>query len=105
MHESRYSPPGLVAFATSLFGAAGCDGDKAATIAHYLVEADLMGHTTHGLAQAADYLDQLRTGAMQATGDPKVTRDRTAAVTWDGGYLPGPWLVARAIDIAAERAR
>src|SRR3954466_802617 len=100
MHESRYSPPGLVAFATSLFAAAGCDGDKPATIARYLVEADLMGHTTHGLAQAADYLDHLRAGAMRATGAPKVTGDRPAAITWDGGYLPGPWLVARAIDVA-----
>jgi L-lactate dehydrogenase len=26
-------------------------------------------------------------------------------VTWDGRYLPGPWLVVRAIDLACERIR
>jgi LDH2 family malate/lactate/ureidoglycolate dehydrogenase len=100
----RYNPQALVAFARALFHASGCDDDKAGIIAHYLVEGDLMGHTTHGLAQAPDYLAELKSGAMRVEGSPEVVSDRNAAVTWDGDYLPGVWLTAKAIDLAVERA-
>src|SRR5262249_53674022 len=36
---------------------------------------------------------------------PEVVSDRPAAVTWDGRSLPGVWLTAKALDLAAERAR
>jgi len=31
--------------------------------------------------------------------------DRGSAVTWDGRYLPGPWLVIKAMDLAFERVK
>jgi LDH2 family malate/lactate/ureidoglycolate dehydrogenase len=93
-----------VAYATALFAAAGCDGDKPATVAAGLVEADLLGHTTHGLGLAPAYLRELESGAMTPRGEPAVVADRGAAVTWDGRRLPGVWLTARAVDLAAERA-
>jgi L-lactate dehydrogenase len=52
----RYRAADLVAYAAELFAAAGCDGDKPGVIAAGLVEADLLGHTTHGLALAPAYL-------------------------------------------------
>ena len=103
-NEVRYRAADLVAYATALFAAAGCDGDKPATVAAGLVEADLLGHTTHGLGLAPAYLRELESGAMTARGEPAVVADRGAAVTWDGRRLPGVWLTARAVDLAAERA-
>src|SRR4051812_29119847 len=50
--DARFPPAALVEYAAPLFAAAGCDGDKPATIAAGLVEADLLGHTTHGLQLA-----------------------------------------------------
>jgi L-lactate dehydrogenase len=46
----------VLPFVTRLFEAAGLDADKASTVAEVLTEADLMGHTTHGLALAPRYL-------------------------------------------------
>jgi L-lactate dehydrogenase len=43
----------MLGFATALFPRAGLDADKADTVAAILVEGDLLGHTTHGLALAA----------------------------------------------------
>jgi LDH2 family malate/lactate/ureidoglycolate dehydrogenase len=103
--QTRYRAADLVAFARGLFAAAGCDGDKPQVIAEYLVEADLMGHTTHGLQLAAGYLGEIEAGAMKTTGAPAVVADRGAAVTWDGGTLPGVWLTVRAIDLGIERAQ
>jgi L-lactate dehydrogenase len=42
---------------------------------------------------------------MEKAGQPKVLRDRPAALTWDGRRLPGPWLVVNAIEAAVGRAR
>jgi LDH2 family malate/lactate/ureidoglycolate dehydrogenase len=102
--DARYRAADLIDFAASLFAAAGCDGDKPRTIAEGLVEADLLGHTTHGLQLAPVYLNDLESGSMAARGEPEVVADRGAAVTWDGRRLPGVWLTAKAVDLAAERA-
>jgi LDH2 family malate/lactate/ureidoglycolate dehydrogenase len=102
----RYPAEGLVALATTLLQRAGLDGDKAGTVAEILVEADLLGHTTHGLALLGQYLDELHAGRMARDGRWDVHAAGGAVETWDGRRLPGPWLVAhaaaRAETLAAE---
>jgi LDH2 family malate/lactate/ureidoglycolate dehydrogenase len=97
----RYAAADLITFATQLLARAGLT--YAATVAEILVEADLMGHSTHGLNLLPAYLRELETGAMTKSGEPIIVNDTGAAVTWDGSYLPGPWLVTTAIDLAMER--
>jgi LDH2 family malate/lactate/ureidoglycolate dehydrogenase len=101
---ARYRAGDLIEYATSLFAAAGCDGDKPRTIAAGLVEADLLGHTTHGLQLAPVYLGDLESGGMTARGEPDVVADRGAAVTCDGKRLPGVWLTTKAVELAVDRA-
>ena len=104
MSQPRYRPAELIDFAAALFAASGCDGDKPRIIAAGLVEADLLGHTTHGLQLAPAYLAELASGAMAGQGGPTVLNDRSAAVTWDGRRLPGVWLTAKAVELACDRA-
>jgi LDH2 family malate/lactate/ureidoglycolate dehydrogenase len=87
-----------------LLAAAGMDADKAAVVAEMLVEADLIGHSTHGTGLVAGYLDALASGEMNGSGGYEVVADRGACVTWRGHRLPGAWLVQRALDLACERA-
>lgn len=94
----------LIEFASSLFKAAGMDADKADTVGRLLILTDMMGRRTHGLAMAPLYLAEISKGAMQVTGQPEVIKDTGATVVWDGGYLPGQWLVNRAIEMALPRA-
>ena len=101
----RHTAPQLVAFASALFSRAGLDAGKARISAEILVEADLLGHTTHGLALLALYLGEIEKGSMTKTGEPLVLADLPAAVTWDGRRLPGPWLTVRALDLAMARAK
>jgi LDH2 family malate/lactate/ureidoglycolate dehydrogenase len=71
-----------------------------------LVEGDLLGHDTHGLALLAPYLGELENGLDGAgTEAHRVLNERSATALWDGGRLPGPWLTLRAIDEAIERAQ
>jgi L-lactate dehydrogenase len=101
----RYSAPDLVAFAAALLGGAGLGREKAAAIAEILVEGDLLGHSTHGLQLLAPYLADIEKGGMSKEGEPDVLADFPSAVTWDGRHLPGPWLIAKALALATDRAR
>jgi LDH2 family malate/lactate/ureidoglycolate dehydrogenase len=101
----RYDAAVLVEFAKSLLSAAGMPGDRAADVADILVEADLLGHDTHGLQLLASYLQHIEAGQMKLQGEPITLADHGAVVTWDGQRLPGPWLVLRAMEVAMEKAR
>jgi LDH2 family malate/lactate/ureidoglycolate dehydrogenase len=102
---ARYAATDLIAFATTLLGRAGLEEAKAVAVAEVLVEGDLRGHNTHGLALLGGYLADLEKGAMTKAGEPRVIADFPAAVTWDGNRLPGPWLVRQALEVAVKRAR
>lgn len=101
----RFAARALRDYATDLLRAAGLEAEKASVLAEILVEGDLLGHSTHGLALLPAYLDELARGSMRKEGAPQVIADFPAAVTWDGQRLPGPWLTVRGIDLACERAR
>jgi LDH2 family malate/lactate/ureidoglycolate dehydrogenase len=100
-----YRADDLVAFTSGLFIASGLNKEQADTVGALLVEADLMGHTTHGLQLAGAYLGALGNGSMTATGEPEVIADRGSAVTWDGKRLSGVWLTAKALDLGIQRAK
>ncbi len=102
---ARYAADALRSTAAAMLSAAGMDVVFARAVATVLVEGDLLGHDTHGLALLAPYLDELEAGTMQGHGDYEVVSERAAAALWDGGRLPGPWLTLRAVDDAIERAQ
>jgi LDH2 family malate/lactate/ureidoglycolate dehydrogenase len=101
----RHAADTLTAFARRLLGAAGLDEQIAQDVATTLVEGDLLGHDTHGLALLAGYLGEIERGGMARSGSHDVVNARGAAALWDGRRLPGPWLVIRAMEAAAAMAR
>ena len=105
MTEERWRVADLLGYAKALLAAAGFEPEKAEVTARLLVEADLLGHTTHGLQLLAPYIGAAEAGSMRLTGEPTVIADRPAALTWDGERLPGVWLTDKALGVAIERAR
>jgi LDH2 family malate/lactate/ureidoglycolate dehydrogenase len=100
-----YRADALVAYADALLQKAGLAAPMAASVARTLVEGDLLGHDTHGLALLAGYAKELEAGGMARAGAPEVLSDRPAAVLWDGRRLPGPWLMEQGLDLLIPRAR
>jgi L-lactate dehydrogenase len=94
----------LAAFAEACGRAAGLGPAQAGAVAEVLLEGDLMGHDTHGLALLAPYLDSLAAGDMRGEGEPEVTSATPVVAHWDGRKLPGPWLTRRAIAEASKAA-
>jgi L-lactate dehydrogenase len=102
-NSPRYRAEDLRSFASSLLIASGMDVERSRIIAEVLLEGDLLGHTTHGLQLLPLYLDAIERKWLQLTGEPESIVDRGSAVTWDGCWLPGPWLVRTALDLAFAR--
>ncbi len=100
----RYGAPDLERLAREVLVAAGLEREKADVVARGLLEGDLMGASTHGLALLPGYVDELENGEMTAAGDPEVLRDFGATALWDGRYLPGVWLTREAGLEASRRA-
>ena len=102
-----YAADALVDFARMLLVRSGVRDDIAADVASVLVDGDLLGHTTHGLALLPAYLGEIERGTMLRNGAATVVNGRPSAETWDGHRLPGPWLTLQALDraivLAAEQ--
>jgi LDH2 family malate/lactate/ureidoglycolate dehydrogenase len=103
-HTQLFAAPDLLSFAEALFKAAGLPSERAAIVAEVLVEGDLMGHSTHGLQLIPRYLEAIAKDAVTRHGNPNIIADHDTALTLDGCYLPGPWLVREAMDVAFKRA-
>lgn len=101
----RYAHAALLDHATALGARAGLAEDRARTQAEMLLESDLMGHTTHGLNLLPGLLDDIVNGKMKTSGEPRVLGDYPAALHWDGEFLPGTWLMVRAIAAAKQKLR
>ena len=100
----RYLAEQLESFSYQLLVAAGLQDDLARDVAQVLLEGDLMGHDTHGLALLAPYLGEIERGQMACSGTPTRVSGRAAAELWDGQRLPGPALVRRGLERAAQMA-
>ncbi len=103
--SERFLVSALTEFAQQLLQKAGLSKEQATVVAGTLIDGDLLGHDTHGLALLIPYITEIEKGTMSTSGEPKVISDRPAAMVWDGKRLPGPWLVHKGIDALIPRAR
>jgi LDH2 family malate/lactate/ureidoglycolate dehydrogenase len=94
----------LESFARDLLVGAGMAPPLADTTAELLVLTDALGRRTHGLAMLPLYLAEIAKGTMAVSGEPEVVSQRGVVALWDGGYRPGQYVIARAIDWALPRA-
>jgi L-lactate dehydrogenase len=91
-------------WATRVLEATGLPEEPAKVVAAGLVEGDLYGHSTHGLALLPAYVEQLEGGSMEKTGAPETVADAGAIAVWDGRRLPGVWTTQLAVAEAMRRA-
>jgi L-2-hydroxycarboxylate dehydrogenase (NAD+) len=106
--EQRVAAESLRTFATAAFRSFGVPDDDARTAAELLVEADLLGFDTHGIAHLVGhpgYVPGLRDGHVQASAPFEVVRDSVATALVDGHGALGMVTAARATDLAIAKAR
>lgn len=74
-------------------------------IADSLVQADLWGHSSHGVLRLPWYIKRLKSGAMTASSNPKVVNDLGAVLIIDGDNGIGQVLTEQARVEAVSRAK
>lgn len=104
MTERRFNAAAITAFARDCLTRSGLPHEPADSVARGLVEADLLGHATHGLALLADYVEEIEEKRMAVQGRPAILADKGAVATWDARRLPGIWTTDLAIAEAGKRA-
>jgi uncharacterized oxidoreductase len=89
----------------AIFERAGSDTAEARAVADHLIEANLMGHDSHGVIRVAPYIELLRSGKWLANRHAKIVKDAGALVVVDGGQGLGQVIAKEAIELGIERAR
>lgn len=100
---SKHSAESLREFSKRVLMANGLAEKHASVTAEVLVEADLLGHRTHGVDLLPIYVGFLRDGTMTRAGGPEAIADRGSTLLLDGRQLPGQSLIREAMDIALQR--
>ena len=101
--SKRYAAAELQQFASAMFQRTGLAGERADVMAEVFLQADLLGFTTHGMNRVASNLQWLLDGESRRDGEPLVLSDRGNCFNWDAQFLPGPWVLSRAIEQALQR--
>jgi L-lactate dehydrogenase len=60
------------------------DEDKAADTSEILIEADMMGHSTHGVRLLPLYIKDVENGNMAIKGKEEILKDTGNCVTING---------------------
>ena len=67
-------------------------------VAENLVESELLGHRTHGLAKLGQYMEMLKNGDIAAVGEIETIADHGPSFAWNAHRLPGAWVLKLCIE-------
>ena len=87
-----------------IFEAAGAPAEEAREVAAHLVDANLMGHDSHGVIRVARYLEYMESGRIVPGAAIRVERSAEAAAVVDGGWGFGQVVARRTMAEAMRGA-
>jgi LDH2 family malate/lactate/ureidoglycolate dehydrogenase len=95
----------LGALSRKIFVAAGCPSDVAERLSVALVDANLVGHDSHGVIRIPSYLAAIRDGHIVADARPEIRRETAVTALVDGRWAFGQVSAAFATTVAIEKAK
>ncbi|WP_404399904.1 Ldh family oxidoreductase [Idiomarina seosinensis] len=101
----RFDYQEILQWATSCLQKSGACDKIASKVSFYLLEADLLGFSTHGLIRLLNNCQWLEQGVSTHRGEPQVLTQRAAVANWDAEFLPGPYVMPKAIEAAVTMAK
>lgn len=88
----------------AIFEAAGLPEDQARIVTDHLVDANLVGHDSHGIHRMPGYARGVKDGGIKPAGNHKVVRETPASLTIDAGGGIGIVVANLAMRMAVDRA-
>lgn len=101
----RILPEPLKQLVADIFAAAGCRPPENERIAHYLVEANLVGHDSHGVIRVPSYIQWLKEGKVLANQELKVIHENDVIAVVDGQFGFGQVMGEQAMRIGIDKCR
>ncbi len=91
-------------FGRAIFQAAGLPEDQAHIVTDHLVDANLVGHDSHGIIRMPGYAQSLSKGGIQPAGNHKIVRETPASLVIDADRGIGIVVAHQAMQMAVDRA-
>lgn len=98
-------PAALKQLVANIFAAAGCRPPENERVAHYLVEANLVGHDSHGVIRVPSYIQWLKEGKVCANQELKVVFENDVIAVTDGQFGFGQVMGERAMQIGIGKCK
>ncbi len=95
----------LADFVAGIFGALGSSRAEAERIGRYLVNANLTGHDSHGVARVPRYAAWKRDGLLIADQTAKRVVDTPVIAVLDGQFGFGQTIAPQAVSLGIEKCR
>ncbi|RTE85469.1 MULTISPECIES: Ldh family oxidoreductase [Gammaproteobacteria] len=92
-------------WAVSCFEKAGAKSEQANVMAESLIQADLLGFSTHGLRRLPYNVKRLVKIEADSNAEVEIVKRRAAVETWDAHTLPGIYIAPLAVKRACEMAK
>jgi hydroxycarboxylate dehydrogenase B len=89
---------------SAIFHAAGCPTNEAERIAAHLVEANLVGHDSHGVIRVSSYVQWLRAGKVLADRAIQVVFENEVIGVVDGQFGFGQTVGEQAMQLGIEKS-
>ncbi|WP_110949288.1 Ldh family oxidoreductase [Pseudomonas bohemica] len=99
----RFDPHALEGFACKLLERGGVPKERAIPMAQRMLDADLFGYSTHGLAYMSAYLERIEAGHIRPRAELSVLHDQPNAFSWHAQRAPGAWVMGLAMKELLKR--
>lgn len=99
----KFRPEALRSWIAAIFQNAGCPGAEAERIATHLVEANLVGHDSHGVIRVPSYVQWLRAGKVHANRTLQVVLESDVLAVVDGQAGFGQTIGHLAVELGIRK--
>jgi uncharacterized oxidoreductase len=103
--DAVFQKDALVRAIEAIAAAGGSEPSEARLVAENLVEANLLGHDSHGIGMMPRYVEALLQGGLKANRHVEVRLDAGALLSLDGGTGYGQVIGGEAMTLAIARAK
>jgi len=101
----RISTVELRRLGVEIFERSGAPREYAKLVVDTLIDANLVGHDSHGILYITRYAERIRKGIIDPKSKPEITNDNLTTAVIDGHWTFGQVTAKKTMEIAIEKAR
>lgn len=95
----------LRAICLHILEAVGVNSEDAEFVSNSLIEANLMGHDSHGILKLINYVRSMKKGVTRSNVKVKVLRETSSTAVLDGNWGLGQIAAKNAMELAIQKAK